>query len=74
MIRLTLIPGWKTLWRAWSVQVAALGVALPEVLGMIADNSHFLPWLDDEIKAAIRIGCLVAVPLVRAIQQRSLAP
>ena len=69
-----LIPNWRKLWKAWSVQVAALGVALPEVLGMIADNSHYLPWLDDEIKAAIRIGCLVAVPLVRAIQQRSLAP
>lgn len=69
-----LVPNWKKLWKSWSVQVAALGVALPEVLGMIADNSHFLPWLDDDIKAAIRIGCLVAVPLVRAIQQRSLAP
>lgn len=54
------------------MQVAALGVLLPEILGMIADNSAYLPWLDDEIKAAIRIGCLVAVPLVRAIQQRPL--
>lgn len=69
-----LVPNWRKLYKSWSVQVAALGVALPEVLGMIADNSHFLPWLDDEIKAAIRIGCLVAVPLVRAIQQRSLTP
>ena len=74
MIRLTLVPGWKKLYKWWSVQVALIGLALPEVLSMIADNSHFLPWLDDEIKAAIRIGCLVAVPLVRAIQQRSLAP
>lgn len=65
-----LIPDWKRIYRMWSVQVAAIGVALPEVLGMIADNSHYLPWLDDDIKAAIRIGCLVAVPLVRAIQQR----
>ena len=71
-MKIPLIPGWKKLWRAWSVQVAALGVLLPEVLGVIAENSHYLPWLDDEIKAAIRIGCLVAVPLVRAIQQRPL--
>ena len=69
-----LVPNWKKLWKSWSVQVAALGVALPEVLGMVADNSHFLPWVDDDIKAAIRIACLVAVPLVRAIQQRSLTP
>ena len=69
-----LVPNWRKLYKYWSVQVAALGLALPEVLSMIADNSHLLPWLDDEIKAAIRIGCLVAVPLVRAIQQRNLAP
>lgn len=69
-----LVPNWRKLYKWWSVQVALIGLALPEVLGMIADNSHLLPWLDDEVKSAIRIGCLVAVPLVRAIQQRSLAP
>ena len=69
-----LVPNWRKLYKSWSVQVAALGVALPEVLSMIADNSHYLPWLDDEVKAAIRIGCLVAVPVVRALKQRSLAP
>ena len=69
-----LVPNWRKLYKSWSVQVAAIGLALPEVLGMVADNSHFLPWLDDEVKAAIRIGCLVAVPVVRAIQQRNLTP
>jgi len=67
-----LIPNWRKLYKAWTVQVAALGLALPEILGMIADNSSLLPWLDDDVKAAIRIGCLVAVPLVRAIQQRGM--
>lgn len=67
-----LIPNWRRLWRAWSVQVAALGLLLPELLGLIADNSHSLPWVDEEVKAAIRIGCLVAVPLLRVIQQRPL--
>ena len=69
-----LVPNWRKLYKSWSVQVAALGLALPEVLALVSDNAHFLPWLDDEVKAAIRIGCLVAVPLVRAIQQRNLAP
>lgn len=72
MIRL--IPNWRDLWRMWSVQVALIGALLPEILGMIADNSHLLPWLDDDVKGAIRIGCLVAVPLVRAIQQGRARP
>ena len=67
-----LIPNWRKLYKTWTVQVAALGLLLPEALGIIADNSAYLPWLDDDVKAAIRIGCLVAVPLVRAIQQRGL--
>lgn len=67
-----LIPNWRKLYKTWSVQVAALGLALPEILGAIADNSSYLPWLDEEVKAAIRIGCLVAIPLVRAIQQKGL--
>lgn len=67
-----LIPNWRKLYKTWTVQIAALGLALPEILGAIADNSSLLPWLDDDVKAAIRIGCLVAVPLVRAVQQRNL--
>ncbi len=64
-----LVPNWKSLWKAWSLRAAALGLVLPEVLQVIADNSAGLPWLDDGTKSAIRLAALVLVILLRPIKQ-----
>lgn len=68
-----LVHNWKSLWRAWSVWFATLGLALPEVLQFIADNTAMLS-LSDADKNWIRVGCLVGVILFRPIQQKAMEP
>jgi len=65
-----LVPNWRSLWRAWSMRFAALGIALPEVLQVVADNTDGLMWLDGGYKSGIRLACLVAVVLLRPVKQR----
>lgn len=67
-----LIENWKTLWKAWSVQLAALGIALPELLQLIADNTGSLEWLDGGYKSGIRLACLIGVVLLRPVKQEAL--
>ena len=69
-----LIDGWKSLWRAWSMRLAALGIVLPEILQIVADNSTSLFWLDDGWKSLIRAGFLIGVVLARPIKQVALDP
>lgn len=73
-MRITLVSNWRNLWKAWSVRMAALGIVLPEVLQLIADNSNSLDWLDGGSKAAIRIACLIGVLLLRPVRQVSVTP
>lgn len=73
LARARLVPGWGRLWRAWSVQLAALGVVLPEVLQLIADSSDSLAWLSEGTKNMIRLACLVGVVLLRPLKQGALA-
>lgn len=68
-----LVPYWRSLWRSWAVQIAAVGAVLPEVLQLIADNTAMLSWLNDGYKSGIRLACLVAIPIARSVQQQSLA-
>lgn len=67
-----LIDNWRTLWKAWSLQFAALGIALPELLQIIADNTGSLEWLDGGYKSGIRLACLIGVVLLRPIKQGAL--
>ena len=69
-----LIDGWKSLWRAWSMRLAALGVVMPEIMQIIADNTAYLPWLDVDWKNMIRTGFLIGVVLARPIKQVALDP
>ncbi|MCX7258013.1 MAG: hypothetical protein NTZ64_15200 [Polaromonas sp.] len=71
--RSRLVPHWRRLWRAWSVQLAALGVVLPELLQLIADNTSGLDWLGGGTQNAIRLACLVGVLLLRPVKQGVLA-
>ena len=67
MIRL--IIDWRKMYRFWSVQVAALGLMLPELLQLLADNSDYLPHFDEGAKSIIRMSCLGAVIVLRAMKQ-----
>ena len=54
------------------MRFAALGIALPELLQLVADNTDSLQWLDGGYKSAIRLACLVGVVLLRPVKQGAL--
>ena len=64
-----LVIGWRNLWRAWSVQAAACGLVLPDLLQLIADSSDDPKWFDASWKPFIRMGCLIAVIFLRPLRQ-----
>lgn len=68
-----LVQGWEKLWKAWSMRFAAIGIVLPDLMQLIADNSNELPWFDGSMKSGIRLACLVAVVLARPVKQKELA-
>lgn len=68
-----LVPNWKSLWKAASVQILAVGALLPEILQVVANNTDLLPWLDDGYKSGIRLAAIVAAVLVRPIKQPSVS-
>jgi hypothetical protein len=70
----TLVPNWRSLWKAWSVRFAAMGLVLPELLQLLADNTSGLDWLDNGWKTAIRIICLAGVLLLRPVRQVTVTP
>jgi hypothetical protein len=72
-MKLELVENWKKLWRSWSMFFATLGIALPELLQLIADNTDLLIGLDAGYKSAIRLTCLVLVVLSRPVKQASLS-
>lgn len=69
-----LVEDWRKLWRSWSVMVAVLGAALPELLQVVADNTDLMPWLTAGDKSGIRLACLILVIVLRPIRQNSLNP
>ena len=68
-MHIELIPHWKSLWRAASVQLIALGVLLPEILQLIQTNLDTLPWLDDGYKSGIRLACMILALVMRPVKQ-----
>lgn len=72
-MKLELVPNWKKLWKSWVMWLAASGIAIPELLQVIADNTELLPWLDAGWKSLIRLACLVLVILARPVKQMSVS-
>lgn len=68
-----LVSNWKSLWKAASMRFAFAGVAAPELLQFVADNTDYLPWVDPDVKNLIRVACLAGVILTRPIQQASVS-
>lgn len=68
-----LVPNWKTLWKSLVMWAAALGLALPELLQFIAENSQAFPGISDSTKTWIRIIALGLVIVFRPIKQPSVS-
>ena len=68
-----LVSNWKSLWKSLVMWTAGLGLALPELLQFIADNSQTFTGIDDSTKAWIRIAALALVIVFRPIKQASVS-
>ena len=70
-----IVKGWYMTWTAWLAAIALVG---PELLQIALDNFDTfvtaVPLLSDGTKATIRVVLLIAIPVVRAIKQKSLPP
>lgn len=64
-----LIPNW---WKAWSVWIAATGLALPEVLMQLAPYVGFLDLFPPEWRLGVYMVALVGVLAVRGIPQKNM--
>lgn len=73
-MKVQLVEGWRSLWRSFTIQLAAAGIFLPDVLQIIAENVDGLPVLDSGHKSLIRLGCLISIVLLRPVKQASLEP
>ncbi|MDM0024064.1 DUF7940 domain-containing protein [Variovorax saccharolyticus] len=73
-MNIELIDGWKRLWKSFTIQLAAAGIFLPDLLQVVADNSDLIPFWDDGYKSGVRLACLIAIVLLRPVKQASLAP
>lgn len=68
-MKLQLVDNWKHLWKSWSLWFAASGIAIPEILQLIADNSDTFIGLDAGWKSIIRMVCLIGVIVTRPVKQ-----
>lgn len=69
IFKFKLVDNWRSLWRAACLWVAGLGIFVPDMLQMIADNSESLPWFDPDWKNMMRIGALAGVVVARFVKQ-----
>lgn len=71
-MKIELVPNWRSLWKAASVQLLALGAVLPELLQLVADNTSLLA-LDEGDKNTIRLVCMILALLLRPVRQESVS-
>lgn len=86
MNKLTLVENWRKVVRhSGVIKLALAGIfgpevlhflfklVSPEVLQLVVDNLHLMPWLPDDWKDFIRLLVLAAIPVVRILMQKSLS-
>lgn len=61
-------------WRAWSLRIAALGLAIPEILQIVADNTELLVFLPPDWRGYIYILALLGAVIARPIKQKNMDP
>ncbi len=59
-------------WKAWSLRIAALGLALPEILQVVANNTELLVFLPPDWRGYIYMIALVGSIVARPIKQKSM--
>jgi hypothetical protein len=73
-----IVKGWYKTYTFWLSAAAVLGPELPGLLQLALDNfdtfATAVPLLSDSTKSMIRLALLFAIPVVRAIKQKSLPP
>lgn len=69
-----LVENWKKLWKSWTVQLAAAGIFLPDILQILAENIDGIPLIDAGHKSLIRLACLILIVVLRPVKQESLKP
>jgi len=68
-----IVDNWRTLWKSLVMWAAGVGLVLPEILQLIADQTQAMSGLDADTKNWIRIVCLVLVIVFRPIKQPSIS-
>lgn len=61
-------------WKSWSLRIAAIGLAIPEILQVVANNTELLVFLPPDIKGYVYIAALIGVVLTRPVKQKSMEP
>lgn len=69
-----LVENWQKLWKSTTLIFGTLGLAVPELLQLLADNTSLVPWMDDGYKSGVRLACLILIVLLRPVKQESLKP
>lgn len=72
-MKVELVEGWAKLWKSFTIQLAAAGIFLPDILQILAENIDAMPMLDNGHKSLIRLACLIAIVVMRPVKQASLA-
>lgn len=67
------VDNWRALWKSLVMWSASVGLVLPEVLQLIADQSDSFTGLDAGTKNTIRVVCLALVIVFRPIKQPSVS-
>lgn len=67
-----LVENWRKLWKSTTVVFGTLGLAVPELLQLLADNTSLVPWMDDGYKSGVRLACLILIVLLRPVKQEGL--
>ena len=61
-------------WKSWSLRIAAFGLALPDILNVIAANTHLLVFVSPDVRGYIYMAALIAAILIRPIKQDNMQP
>jgi hypothetical protein len=68
-----IVDNWLHLWKSLVMWSAGVGLVLPEILQLIADQTQAMTGLDADTKNWIRIVCLALVIVFRPIKQPSVS-
>lgn len=61
-------------WKSWSLRIAAIGLALPEIMNVIAANTQLLVFLPPDVRGYIYMAALIGAIVTRPIKQKSMEP